>query len=192
MTAIIKKLPDDLKRILTAYTYRPQNAELLDDIRDYGITRVLLERYIAQICRQITIGDTHDDKIYTSRLCNTKKIFLKRWRRASPFLRSKKLAVLSTLINNPIPICPERYIIVLSQLFRVLTSNASQCIRIRQSIENMHIAGQDSMLHANPHVWHYWLRSICTPPKRTHLFKKWKALGAALYPDIDWGDGLHN
>ena len=186
MSTIIKKLPDDLKRMITAYTYLPQNAELLDDIRDYGITRVLLERYIGHICRQITIGDTHDDKIYNSRFYNTRKIFLKNWRRISPFLRSKKLTVLSTLINNPPPICPERYIIVLCEMFRVLTSNASQCIRIRQSIENMHMAGQDSMLHANSQVWNYWLRSICTPPKRSLLFKKWKALGAALYPDIDW------
>ena len=161
MTAIIKKLPEDLKRMLTAYTYRPQNAKLLDDVRDYGITRVILERYIAQICRLIPIGDTHDDT-------------------------SNQLSVLSTFINTPPPICPERYIIVLSQLFRLLTSNASKCIRIRQSIENMHMAGQESMLAANPHVWHYWLRSICTPPKRTFLFKQWKALGAALYPDIDW------
>ena len=192
MAAIIKKLPEDLKRMLTAYTYRPQNAELLDDIRDYGITRVLLERYIAQICRQITTGDTHDDKIYTSRLCNTKKIFLKRWRCASPFLRSKKLAVLSTLINNPVPISPERHIIILYEVFTALVSNATQCVRVKKELLNMNIEGVNSILYAPSPIFNNWLRSICTPPKRTHLFTQWKSLGAALYPDIDWGDGLHN
>lgn len=186
MTTIIQKLPDDLKLFITAYTYCPQNKELLDDIRDYGITKVLLVQNIAKICRQITSGDTHDNKIYNSRFHNTKKIFLKKWKKINPFLRSKKLSILATVVNNPVPICPERYIIVLWEVSRALTSNASQCIHIRQAIENMHMAGQDHMLHAEPSVWNYWLHSICTPPKHKPLFKQWKALGCALYPDIDW------
>jgi hypothetical protein len=40
MASIIKNLPDDIKRAITAYTYVPQSDELLGDIRHYSMTRV--------------------------------------------------------------------------------------------------------------------------------------------------------
>jgi hypothetical protein len=48
MMTLVSKLPEDLQRHILAYTWRPQPAALLDDIRHYSASKRAAEAYYYQ------------------------------------------------------------------------------------------------------------------------------------------------
>ena len=45
---IIKKLPEELRHYILSFTYEPQPFVLLNDIRHYGTSRLLIQEYYMQ------------------------------------------------------------------------------------------------------------------------------------------------
>lgn len=194
MADIIRKLPDDLKRYITSYTYCPQNKELLADIISYGRTNKLLTQYISDICKGITHGDTHDGKIYHHRFHNLNKLFLKNWKLFKVKERTQKLKVLVELAQNPIPVRVNNPLFVIHVLYDILWTPSTEDIQYygwartgsrgpRRSIRNTTSQQQREVTNAE---WNSWLRKWCRAPSWPPALRQWKATAFALYPDINW------
>ena len=190
MASIIKKLPDDLKRYITSYTYCPQNKELLNDIISYGETNKLLRQYISLICKQITRGDTHNGRIYRRRFYNTNKLFLKNWKLFTVQQRAEKLTVLAQLAHNPISVRQNNPLFVIYVLYDILWTPNTEYIQYsgwkRADVGPRRSRRQPEEQEITSAEWNSWVRKWCRPPSWPPALRLWKALAISIYPDTDW------